>query len=133
MRAHARSGPLHLVEMGDLEDGGFHGVAGCGPVDVRFPILVRGVWCTLRDAPQGLKPRCLCGFNGTAEAVPFQYILCATSSMSTQHWALTGVAGSLASLAVNGEVSEGENRGRAGLQGWLRKWYGAAMGLPLRS
>jgi four helix bundle protein len=34
----------------------------------------------LRSFPQGLKPRYLCGFRGTAEAVPFQSTIYATSS-----------------------------------------------------
>ena len=30
--------------------------------------------------PQGLKPQVLCGFGGTAKAVPFQNLIYATSS-----------------------------------------------------
>jgi len=34
----------------------------------------------LKNAPQGLKPRCLCAFHGTAKAVPFQNRIYATST-----------------------------------------------------
>ena len=34
----------------------------------------------VQSIPQGLKPQVLCGFGGTAKAVPFQNLICATSS-----------------------------------------------------